>query len=126
MREKYEQITKEKKQYKRVIYIIKRIFWELTLYGSLVPQILWKKNKNIWASAPSEEFMFCKKLSLWNLGTNKVESREYRKNIQDVLNKKFRCLYKKIDNNYELLAQEFKNNFKEYTSEDFWKKYLNI
>lgn len=124
--QKYKKYKLQKKYYRRLVYVLKSTLWIITMQAKLVPTSLWKTQKNIWSSAPIEEFLFCKELKLYNLATNKVETRCYdstkRKNLENEFNKTF----KKLDKKYEIIRNDFKQSFKEFITEEFWKEYLEL
>lgn len=125
VREKYLKF-KSKRHYMRTLYFIKKIAWLLSLRAKLIPEFLWRSKKNIWTSAPQGEFLFCKKLCLLNLFTNKAEIRAYNSKKRSKLQKEFNKLYKICDKNYALLKEEFDNSYKDFITEEFWKNYLGL
>lgn len=126
LKKKYFKLKHKRKYYKRFIYTFKRILYNLTFNAKLVPVIFFKSKKNIWSSAPSEEFMFCQNINLYNIGTNKIEKRKFDLAQTLKLEKEFKIKYKKLDKNYKNLVTIFKNSYNEFITEEFWKKYLEL
>lgn len=126
LKKRYNKFKIQKKHYKRYIYKFKRVLFKLTNNSKLLPIFLFKSKKNIWSSAPSEEFMFCKKLNLYNLGTNKVEVRYYDSKKIKKLEKDFSIKLKKIDKNYDAIEKNLKKSAQKFIKEDFWIKYLGL
>lgn len=126
LKDKFLYYQSNKKSYKKLFFIIKKAVWAITNNGKLLPQCFWIKQVNTWKSSPVEEYLFCKKINVYNLATNKVEIRVYDRERNKLLNKKFKNLYQKIDKNYENIKRDYQICFEKFKTEEFWKKYLEI
>ncbi len=126
LKTKLEKLVTLTKRYRRVIYFIKKAFWEISLQGRLIPISLWKRKKDVWSKAPSEEYLFAQRVYTWNFATHKTELREYNYGTVKILKKQFRTLLKQFNDEYEFIKNDFCNAKDEFITEEFWSSYLNI
>ena len=85
-----------------------------------------KKNRTVEWYPPVQDFMLVKRVEVYNLFTNKYTVREYDAKKADYYTKEFYRLLNQIDKNYDKLHQEFINVHKEFTTFEFWEKYLEL
>lgn len=105
----------------------RKILYAITNCGKYCPMFLYKsKNKAPEWYPDKKYFMLTKKVSVYNLFTQKCEERKYDRKLNSKLIKEFNTLLKEIDKNYDRLHNEYLQAHKELTSMDFWRKYLDI
>lgn len=92
-----------------------------------IPKFLFKKHATVseWYP-PVEAFALVKEVSVVNLFTNKTTIRRYDRKRTLYYKKEFYKLLKQIDNNYDKLHTDYINAHKEFSTFEFWEKYLEL
>lgn len=92
-----------------------------------IPKFLFKKHATVseWYP-PVEAFSLVKEVSVVNLFTNKTTIRRYDRKKTLYYKKEFYKLLKQIDSNYDKLHTDYINAHKEFSTFEFWEKYLEL
>lgn len=92
-----------------------------------IPKFLFKKHATVseWYP-PVEAFSLVKEVSVVNLFTNKTTIRRYDRKRTLYYKKEFYKLLKQIDSNYDKLHTDYINAHKEFSTFEFWEKYLEL
>lgn len=92
-----------------------------------IPKFLFKKHATVseWYP-PVEAFSLVKEVSVVNLFTNKTTIRRYDRKKTLYYKKEFYKLLKQIDSNYDKLHTDYINAHKEFSTFEFWEKYLGL
>lgn len=92
-----------------------------------IPKFLFKKHATVseWYP-PVEAFALVREVAVVNLFTNKTTIRRYDHKKTLYYKKEFYKLLKQIDNNYDKLHTDYINAHKEFSTFEFWEKYLEL
>ena len=92
-----------------------------------IPKFLFKKHAIVseWYP-PVEAFALVREVAVVNLFTNKTTIRIYDRKKTLYYKKEFYKLLKQIDNNYDKLHTDYINAHKEFSTFEFWEKYLEL
>lgn len=99
----------------------------ITGEGKYSPDFLLKR-KNIaleWFP-PTRAFRLVKELKVYNLLTGMYTIRKFDRKRISSLKKEFYNLLNQIDKNYDKLHEDYIQSHKEFTTMEFWKKYLGL
>ena len=92
-----------------------------------IPNFFFKKKNTVVEWYPSiDNFALVKQVDVVNLFTKKITTRIFDKKRANILKKEFFALLNKIDACYELLNNDYKKAHKEFSTFEFWEKYLEI
>lgn len=75
---------------------------------------------------PVDDFVLVKEVQVYNLLTSKYVIRKFDRNKIAYFDSEINSLLDKIENNFEDLRKDYIRAHKEFTSLDFWKKYLKM
>ena len=92
-----------------------------------IPKFLFKKHAIVseWYP-PVEAFALVREVAVVNLFTNKTTIRRYDRKKTLYYKKEFYKLLKQIDSNYDKLHTDYINAHKEFSTFEFWEKYLEL
>ena len=92
-----------------------------------IPKFLFKKHATVseWYP-PVEAFALVREVAVVNLFTNKTTIRRYDRKKTLYYKKEFYKLLKQIDSNYDKLHTDYINAHKEFSTFEFWEKYLGL
>lgn len=92
-----------------------------------IPKFLFKKHATVseWYP-PVEAFALVREVAVVNLFTNKTTIRRYDRKKTLYYKKEFYKLLKQIDSNYDKLHTDYINAHKEFSTFEFWEKYLEL
>ena len=92
-----------------------------------IPKFLFKKHATVseWYP-PVEAFSLVQEDSVVNLFTNKTTIRRYDRKKTLYYKKEFYKLLKQKDSNYDKLHTDYINAHKEFSTFEFWEKYLGL
>lgn len=100
---------------------------KITHEGKYCPKFLFKSTNIAPEWFPEEDyFTLVKEVKVYNLMTEKYEVRKYDRNKQIKYEKEFYNLLKEIEKNYDELHNDFVKAHKEFTTVEFWEKYLEL
>lgn len=106
---------------------IKKLLGLLTINGLLCPNFLFKKcGTTLDWYPPKEHFALVKEVKVYNLLTKKYELRKFDRKKILYYQKEFNKLLKQIEKNYDKLHDDFVESHKEFTTKEFWEKYLEL
>jgi GT2 family glycosyltransferase len=105
----------------------RKIIYKFTLHGKLFPSFLFKKEGIAleWFP-PVENFMLCKEVKVYNLATGKYCVRKYDPKMASRYEKGFKKRIRKLKARYDDLRKGYLQAHKEFSSFDFWQKYLEL
>ena len=105
----------------------RKFVWNITQKGLFCPKFLFKRRGvSLDFCTPAEDFILVKEVKVYNLLTKKYEIRKFdRKKIINY-KKEFNKLLKEVDKNYDKLHSDFVEAHKEFTTFEFWEKYLEL
>lgn len=105
----------------------RKFIWKIAKNGRYCPKFLFKKRGvAIEWYPPVEDFMLVKEVKVYNLFTKKCEIRRFDKKKLDFYEKEIKKLLNEIEQNYDKLHEDHIKAHKEFSTMDFWKKYLGI
>lgn len=112
---------------KRKVKLFRKILYVLTHRGECCPRFLFKKNGIAleWYP-PKENFMLTNKVKVYNLFNNKYSIRKFSTSKSIKLRLEFYNLLNQIDKNYDKLHEDYINAHKEFSTFEFWEKYLHL
>lgn len=112
---------------KKKVKWFRTVLYFLTHRGEFCPKIFFKRNGIAleWYP-PKENFMLTKQVKVYNLFNNKYSVRKFsvRKSIK--LRLEFYKVLNEIAKNYDTLHNEYLKAHKEFSTFEFWEKYLEI
>lgn len=105
----------------------RKFIWKITKNGRYCPKFLFKKRGVAleWYP-PVEDFMLVKEVKVYNLFTKKYEIRRFDKKKLNFYKKEIKNLLNEIKQNYDKLHEDHIKAHKEFSTMEFWKKYLEI
>ncbi len=105
----------------------RKFLWKLTKFGIWCPKFLFKKSGVAleWYP-PVDDFILTKEVKVYNLFTKKYEIRRFDKNRHNRYKKEIKQLLNKLDKNYDKLHLDYVNAHKEFSTFEFWEKYLEL
>ena len=105
----------------------RKFIWHITKNGRYAPDFLFKKHGVAleWYP-PKEDFILVKEVKVYNLFTNKYEIRKFDRKKLNYYEKEIKRLIREIDKNYDSLHEDYLNAHKEFSTMQFWKKYLGL
>lgn len=105
----------------------RKFIWRITKNGRYAPKFLLKKyGVALEWYPPKEDFILVKEVKVYNLFTNKYEIRKFDRKKLNYYEKEIKRLIRKIDKNYDSLHEDYLNAHKEFSTMQFWKKYLDL
>lgn len=107
--------------------LYRKILSSISNFGVFCPNIFFKKKGvSLDHFPPKEDFILVKEVKVCNLLTKKYELRKFDRKKILYYQKEFNKLLKQIDKNYDKLHDDFVKAHKEFTTKEFWEKYLEL
>lgn len=112
-------------------YKIKRIIYELTAKGTLLPKCLYLKTKGIaFEYSPTglhlPNFLLKREVLVYNPIKNTREIRRFDAKKAKAYSRKIKTLIDKVEKNYDSLKAEFNESHARLTSREFWQEYTKL
>ena len=105
----------------------RKFIWKLTKQGRYAPGFLFKKaTVALEYNTPRENFILVKEVKVYNLFTKKYEIRKFDRNKLNYYEKEINKLLNEINKNYENLHQDYVAAHSEFSTIEFWKRYLEL
>lgn len=137
VKDRYEEFMKDTIGYNRKTYRRRSRLYKYTLSGRLLPGFLWVRQRSTWLGVPVrrfpvrtmmpiQEFYFAKKVMVYNLGTNQVETREFSWKRRKELIREFKRLYTELDRSYYIIKSDLEKARDRFVTMEFWQEYLHL
>lgn len=105
----------------------RKFVWKYTKQGRFAPKFLFRsKGVALEWYPPKEDFMLVKEVKVYNLFTKKYEVRKFDRKKLNYYEKEIKKLINEIYKNYDKLHHDYVEAHKEFSTKEFWKKYLEI
>lgn len=105
----------------------RKLIAKITGYGLHCWNFLFKKSGiTIDWYPPLEDFTLVKEVKVYNLLTHKYSIRKFNKSKTNYYKKQFYKLLSQIDKNYDKLNKDYIKAHKEFSTFDYWEKYLEL
>ncbi|MBQ2379512.1 MAG: glycosyltransferase [Akkermansia sp.] len=106
---------------------IRKFLYNLTYKGQFCPLAFMKPERSVIDWFPPERaFTMVRKVKVYNPLKNQYEERKFDRAKHYYYKKTLKRLIDEIDQKYDELSANFRKAHSELTSEEFWKKYLNL
>jgi len=114
-------------RYKNHVHKWEKLLYRWTHHGLQAPKFLFKKSgKAMDWYPPVENFMFKKEVRVYNPLSRQCEVRKFHRKKSIAYENEFKLLLHQLMDNYDRLHNEFVTAHKEFTTMEFWEKYLGV
>ena len=105
----------------------RKLVYKFTKGGVNAPKFVFKRrSETLEWYPPKEDFMLVREVKVYNLFNKKCEIRKFDKKKLAYYKKEFFELLDKFEQNYDSLHAEYQNAYKEFSTIEFWNKYLEL